>query len=1166
MFNCSYDERHEISDKSVRNGKSIKQTIKLDDGFTEAETLGLFAQVLDIPVNKLPPEAKSIHRECKGMPLLIAMFAAHFEQFKEDMVDGTRDRWKYYLESLRKKDPNNRVIKKFLEKQEIIFDMCIDQLKPDLKEQYKQLAIFNEDVNITRNALQIIWNQSIFDVDELMLDLCHKSLAAKQWNKDTKSYIYGVHDLLLSHLRKKLKPDELTQLHKSVVEKYRKYCNNDFSKLPNDNYIYSYIGHHLEQAKLYEDFPKLYLNFDFIQAKIMHSGLSDLLLDLTKYRTYITCDSNKEYVSDLETFLQEQVSVIAEHRRKKCLDIIQIAMNSLHEGYITQKARDLATERQKYLYLSHDKKPAQTNTALSEEMSTEICISSFTDDPNLILTGYTSGKVILWNCENKQQTAFNSRSNESPVKKIVVSEDGNEFLILTDDGVVKMFHLSYDEQDYRCCTRVRSPKEKQASWTGFFTNDNNQDDSLSKLSINDEIILDVIFGNEDEFIATCTNTGEIQIWDLDGKIIYKINDKNLKSNSITKIAFTDKGMLLHVMNESKGSFCVYSRDSTVHSKYNYVSSYNIHEKQVIYFHKVPLHDNSLMIVTTKRALYVKWVQVTNQQSICNFIKQERAYVENDTVTYICAAITYDGEFLVVADSAGFINIWHTDVGQPIATYKNHVTSLDTYWFKDQDYHLICGSRNNLLHRWKLPVHMSPALVRKSLFDAIVQPYGKEDIIVKESYTNHMVVLRGETEIGKFTYISTVGKISSVKLFCNGEKVLYTLEKKFVSINNNKLMIYDIQTDKSFAIFESKNHIEFDILNIDGNDIIVSRDTDNSLRVWQNPKVTYLIDTTGGGRVSFIHKLNDNYVITITQNGTILIWFVDQPIWLRGDRKDIPSSADTSISFSCLSHLKTYLAVFKKSKARKCILYLITFYENKDLVPQRIEMEVYLTHSFAQEVTCCDISQNDQYIAVGLETGLISIFDIQEKKEIQQLSFHYNPIKQLSWGPIALEAPILLSLADDELAWWNVSLNNKVNVKRRSRMGITQSNSTPSFNANNTCPIKMPNSQSLNASVSNLQHNTESSADMNSVDFTCTNWKDKVSKDPEIPALLAAVELSHCRTEKVCISPDFTKFVMVDIYGSVSTFQPFQPLFKHNTCKSVNTLQLFSKLDKKCDLL
>lgn len=81
----------------------------MDDGFTEAESLGLFAQVLNTPIDQLPPEAKKIHRECKGMPLLIAMFAAQFDEYKEDMIrkDGTRDRWKYYLKSLQIKDLNN---------------------------------------------------------------------------------------------------------------------------------------------------------------------------------------------------------------------------------------------------------------------------------------------------------------------------------------------------------------------------------------------------------------------------------------------------------------------------------------------------------------------------------------------------------------------------------------------------------------------------------------------------------------------------------------------------------------------------------------------------------------------------------------------------------------------------------------------------------------------------------------------------------------------------------------------------------------------------------------------------------------------------------------------------------------------------------------------------
>lgn len=208
------------------------------------------------------------------------------------------------------------------------------------------------------------------------------------------------------------------------------------------------------------------------------------------------------------------------------------------------------------------------------------------------------------------------------------------------------------------------------------------------------------------------------------------------SDSITKIAFTDESALLHVMNESKDSLYVYSRNSNDNSTYEYTSSYKtqLQERQVIYFHNVPEHDNSLMIVTTKRALYIKWARVMNGNgySVCNFKKQERAYVENDSITYVCAAITYDGDYLVVADSGGFVNVWHTDVGyQPIATYKNRVTSLDTYWF-NQCYHLvciaiklikwicgyardltkfslfsqICGTEDSLLHKWKLPVQAS----------------------------------------------------------------------------------------------------------------------------------------------------------------------------------------------------------------------------------------------------------------------------------------------------------------------------------------------------------------------------------------------------------------------------------------------------------------------------
>lgn len=48
------------------------------------------------------------------------------------------------------------VIKKFLEKQEAIFNMCIDQLPLEMKEHYEELVIFREDVNITPQVIELL--------------------------------------------------------------------------------------------------------------------------------------------------------------------------------------------------------------------------------------------------------------------------------------------------------------------------------------------------------------------------------------------------------------------------------------------------------------------------------------------------------------------------------------------------------------------------------------------------------------------------------------------------------------------------------------------------------------------------------------------------------------------------------------------------------------------------------------------------------------------------------------------------------------------------------------------------------------------------------------------------------------------------------------------------
>ncbi|KAL6265324.1 hypothetical protein P5V15_002125 [Pogonomyrmex californicus] len=1092
--------------------------IEMNDGFTETETLGLFAKVLEMDVNELPLEAKRIHEECKGMPLLIAMFAAQFEEFKYDMRIQP-DRWRYYLESLRKKDARNKVMREFLEKQKTIFDICIEQLKPDLRKRYESLVIFREDVNITPKTLEIFWERDIFEVQELMVDLCHKSLAVTKWNKVLKSYIYGVHDLLLCHLRKKRTEHELKLMHELIIRRYCKYCNKDFSKLPNDNYIYSYIGYHLEQAKLFKEFPQLYLNFDFIQAKIMHAGLNDLLLDLKMYRKYITIDyKDEEKIFDLERFLQEQASIIVEHRRKKCLDIIQIAMNYSQQGYVTQTAKNLAMTRREYLYLSHNKSLHNSNMPLTEEISMGICTSAFTDDPELILTGNTSGEIILWDSSSKkQQKIFNGHREEYSIKKIIVSTDGDCFLSLSSAGIIMLFPLDeQEENDQRHSTE--SPRRKQSCYTPFFINSKGQDDSIAKFWVDNEIILDMAFGDKDQYIVACTNAATIQVWDRLGKIVFILKDS--KYEYLTKIAFTThlSCFILHIMDESKGAFALYANSKKDRSTYQYHACYNLQLKsateKVIFFHHIPKHDDSLMVITEKEAMYVRWWW--NGDCVSNFSKQTRAFVDDDAVTYVCATITYDGDYIIMADSAGFINVWNTYSGyQPVATYKSRVISLDSYWLRDEGYHIICGNGDRILYRWKFPVEESDELPRKCLFDAIVEPYGKKDIVVKESPSKKIIVSHGENIINESELIE--GKILSLQLSADGNEA--------VCITDKEIQLLNTKTAATELISKLDKPIEFvKIVNHYKHNMVVCRWKDNNLKVWQHSKPIFGVDT----KANYIHEINNNHVITITQNGIIAIWYIDERWELRSQVN--LSNPLSHILFSSLSYKQNYLAVLNESYDL-ILLHIIHKNAMSSTIRIQISNEPYFTYTFAQKATLCDISKNEQYIAVGLESGQISIIDIRKQMEITRLYFHTNPITQLHWAPTTIDVPILFSLSCDELVWWNVALvknYKRGSQKRRSRMGISHSTSTPSLSTNALLNLQISNSPSVDAGVSNLQNDEASILDR--------YWRNKIGKDPKMPELLHVVELPPSRDPKICISSDFTKYVMVDMYGSINTFK------------------------------
>lgn len=145
------------------------------------------------------------------------------------------------------------------------------------------------------------------------------------------------------------------------------------------------------------------------------------------------------------------------------------------------------------------------------------------------------------------------------------------------------------------------------------------------------------------------------------------------------------------MDESKMTFSVYTNCNN-YASYRYLACFNPcllrpTDKKVIFFHHIPKKDNWLMIVTEKQALHVKWCW--DGYNVHSFDKQRKVCIENGSVTYVCATITYDGEYMITADSAGYINVWQTSGGDPIiAIYKSRVTSLDTYHLEEEGCHIV----------------------------------------------------------------------------------------------------------------------------------------------------------------------------------------------------------------------------------------------------------------------------------------------------------------------------------------------------------------------------------------------------------------------------------------------------------------------------------------------
>lgn len=141
-----------------------------------------------------------------------------------------------------------------------------------------------------------------------------------------------------------------------------------------------------------------------------------------------------------------------------------------------------------------------------------------------------------------------------------------------------------------------------------------------------------------------------------------------------------------------------------------------------------------------------------------------------------------------------------------------------------------------------------------------------------------------------------------------------------------------------------------------------------------------------------------------------------------------------------------------------------------------------------------------------------------------------------------------------MVFWNISLSKfKRTTQRQSRMGsISSSNSSPNVSISPRSSLILSNSRSVDFSKLSLSL-SDSNADELSFNGNSSNsgkifWLAKTGRISKHPELLGVVPLPTISNTKVCISGDFSKFMTIDVHGSMTKYRLFEkwerlPLWK-----------------------
>uniref|UniRef100_A0A674D402 Apoptotic protease-activating factor 1 n=1 Tax=Salmo trutta TaxID=8032 RepID=A0A674D402_SALTR len=494
-----------------------KSEVAVESGLEEDQALEILALYVNGKPQRLPEQARSIVRECKGSPLVVSLIGALLREFP--------DRWAYYLHTLQQKK-----FKRIRKSSSYDYD-ALDQamaasiqvLSEEHRELYIDLTVLEKDVKVPAKVLSVLWDLEPEEVEDVLQDFVNKSLLFRDCHH--RPYLYYLHDLQLDFLAE-MNRSGLESLHTKVVRQYQQRYSQGPPTSGDEECLYwfRFLTYHMAKANLTQELCSLMFSLDWVRTKAQIMGPAHLINDYVEYGAILDKEN-----SEVRGHFQEFLSLNGHQLEQRPFpDVVQLALSQPDSSEVYRQALLQAQERATRggLYLDWMNKSSLKSLSrlVVQPHQGSIYAACFSHDGTKIASCGSSKTLRVFKSTSGEKM-LEIQAHDDEVLCCAFSPDDRLLATCSSDRKVKvwnvergtlmrMFEEEHEEQVNHCQftnTRRRlllatcsNDKKALMLWTG----------PPNTMFGHLEPVNHCCFSPDDAYLSTSSSDGTLKLWEV----------------------------------------------------------------------------------------------------------------------------------------------------------------------------------------------------------------------------------------------------------------------------------------------------------------------------------------------------------------------------------------------------------------------------------------------------------------------------------------------------------------------------------------------------------------------------------------------------------------------------------------------------------------------------